>query len=82
MIHQRRCLGRRTESGSSALLRTCFRLYHPVANWRFETQNFGFFFEDHLKDGLLYLKYLARRLVDRKMPGFDYFQKSLNASEV
>ena len=53
-----------------------------MAKWRFETQNFGFFFEDHLKDGLLYLKYLARWLVDRKMPGFDYFQKSLNASEV
>ena len=25
---------------------------------------------------------LFNRLVGRKMPGFDYFQKSLNASEV
>jgi len=68
--------------GGSVLLRTCFRLYHPIAKWRFKTQNFNFFIEDHLKDGLLYIKYLARSLVNRKMMGFDYFQKSLNASEV
>jgi len=68
--------------GGSALLRTCFRLYHPIAKWRFKTQNFNFFFEDHLKDGLLYMKYLVRRMSNRKMLGFDYFQKSLNASEV
>lgn len=68
--------------GGSALLRLCFLLYHPIAKWRFETQTFGFFFEDHLKDGLLYLKYLARRAISGKNFDFDYFQKSLNASEV
>ncbi len=67
--------------GGSALLRVCFRLYHPVAKWRFETNNFGFFVEDHLKDGLLYFKYALRRLMNRKYLSFDYYQKSLNASE-
>lgn len=69
--------------GGSALLRTCFRLYHPIAKWRFENQAFGFFFEDDLKDWLLYSKYWVRRMVqNKKSLGFDYFQKSLNASEV
>ena len=69
--------------GGSALLRFCFKLYHPIARWRFENQIFAFFIEDHLKDGLLYVKYLIRKLLSgRKGLSFDYFQKSLNASEV
>ena len=69
--------------GGSALLRFCFKLYHPIARWRFENQIFTFFIEDHLKDGLLYVKYLIRKLLSgRKGLSFDYFQKSLNASEV
>ena len=69
--------------GGSALLRFCFKLYHPIARWRFENQIFTFFIEDYLKDGLLYVKYLIRKLLSgRKGLSFDYFQKSLNASEV
>jgi anaerobic magnesium-protoporphyrin IX monomethyl ester cyclase len=68
--------------GGSALLRLCFWLYHPVAKWRFENRNFGFFIEDRLKDWLLYAKYAARRLMQKRKAAFDYFQKSLNASEV
>lgn len=69
--------------GGSSLLRLCFVLYHPIAKWRFKNQIFTFFIEDHLKDGLLYLKYLIRKLLSgRKGLSFDYFQKSLNASEV
>ena len=69
--------------GGSALLRICFKLYHPIARWRFENQIFTFFIEDYLKDGLLYVKYLIRKLLSgRKGLSFDYFQKSLNASEV
>ena len=69
--------------GGSALLRMSFRLYHPIAKWRFQNQNFTFFIEDHLKDILLHAKYVIRNLVQRrKGTGFDYFQKSLNASEV
>jgi anaerobic magnesium-protoporphyrin IX monomethyl ester cyclase len=68
--------------GGSALLRISFKLYHPIAKWRFSTQNFNFFIEDYLKDGLLYAKYLVRRLLTNKPIRFDYFQKSLNASEV
>lgn len=68
--------------GGSALLRTCFRLYHPIAKWRFENQMFGFFFEDDLKDWVLYAKYAVRRMLQKRTGAFDYFQKSLNASEV
>jgi len=69
--------------GGSALLRLCFKLYHPIARWRFQNQIFTFFIEDHLKDSLLYLKYQVRKIVTRNKTGsFDYFQKSLNASEV
>ena len=67
--------------GGSSLLRWCFRLYHPVARWRFENNNFNFFFEDHLKDWLLYAKYAARRVISKRIFSFDYYQKSLNASE-
>ena len=53
------------------------------AKWRFANQNFNFFFEDHLKDALLYTKYTIRNLFSmKKKNSFDYFQKSLNASEV
>ena len=69
--------------GGSTLLRVCFRLYHPIAKWRFQNQNFSFFIEDHLKDILLHSKYIIRNLFSRRKGlGFDYFQKSLNASEV
>jgi anaerobic magnesium-protoporphyrin IX monomethyl ester cyclase len=68
--------------GGSRLLRLCFMLYHPIARWRFENQQFSFFVEDHLKDGLLYMKYLFRKIMQKRTAGFDYFQKSLNASEV
>jgi anaerobic magnesium-protoporphyrin IX monomethyl ester cyclase len=69
--------------GGSALLRTSFRLYHPIAKWRFSHQNFSFFFEDHLKDWVLYMKYGVRNLFKgQKAKKLDYFQKSLNASEV
>ena len=47
-------------------------------NYRF-IQNFNFFFEDHLKDALLYSKYKIRNLFSmKKKNSFDYFQKSLN----
>ena len=70
--------------GGSALLRWSFKLYHPIAKWRFKNQQFNLFIEDHLKDMLLFAKYWVRRLVQAKKPGtsFDYSQKSLNASEV
>ena len=69
--------------GGSLLLRMSFMLYHPIAKFRFNNQCFGFFFEDHLKDGLLYAKYWVRNLRQRKKGmGFDYYQRSLNASEV
>ena len=67
--------------GGSSLLRVCFRLYHPIAKWRFEGQRFGFFFEDTLKDWLLHAKFSLRRMMQRRPMSFDYFQKSLNASE-
>jgi len=69
--------------GGSALLRISFKLYHPIAKWRFANQNFSFFIEDHLKDALLHTKYLIRKIMKGgKGRSFDYFQKSLNASEV
>ena len=69
--------------GGSAILRAAFFLYHPVAAFRFNNKYFGFFFEDHLKDALLYVKYKIRNIIQRrKGMGFDYYQRSLNASEV
>lgn len=67
--------------GGSLLLRTCFHLYHPLAKWRFANQHFGFFIEDTLKDWLLYVKFAIRRMVQKRPWKFDYYQKSLNASE-
>jgi anaerobic magnesium-protoporphyrin IX monomethyl ester cyclase len=66
---------------NSPLLRTCFYLYHPIAKWRFENQRFGFFIEDTLKDWLLYVKFALRRMIQKRKSNFDYYQKSLNASE-
>jgi len=69
--------------GGSAILRTAFFLYYPIAAFRFNNQYFGFFFADHLKDALLFVKYKIRNLVQRrKGMGFDYYQRSLNESEV
>ncbi|MBI2985994.1 MAG: B12-binding domain-containing radical SAM protein [Deltaproteobacteria bacterium] len=51
---------------NSALLRLCFKIYHPVARWRFRNQKFGFFFEYRLKDALLDTKFAIRRLLQRQ----------------
>ncbi len=47
----------------SLLLRLSFRLYHPLARWRFKNQKFGFFVEAALKDWVLGIKYLLRRIL-------------------
>lgn len=51
---------------NSALLRLCFRLYHPIARWRFRNQKFGFFFECRVKDALLDTKFAIRRLLQKQ----------------
>ncbi|MBI4431309.1 MAG: B12-binding domain-containing radical SAM protein [Candidatus Omnitrophica bacterium] len=51
---------------NSALLRTCFKLYHPIARWRFRHQKFGFFFEYDLKDTLLNAKFALRRFLQKQ----------------
>lgn len=48
--------------GGSRLLRLCFRLYHPVAAWRFRHQRFDHCAEIRLKDWLLDAKYALRRV--------------------
>ncbi len=68
--------------GGSSMLRICFKLYHPVAKWRFKTNRFGFFFEDHLKDGLLHVKYFVRNLFRKRTETLGEINKSLNSSEV
>ncbi len=51
---------------NSSLLRLCFKLYHPIARWRFRNQRFGFFIEHHLKDGILDAKFAIRRLLQKQ----------------
>lgn len=51
---------------NSALLRLCFKLYHPIAKWRFHNQNFGFFFEYDLKDALLNFKFALRAFLQKQ----------------
>lgn len=47
--------------GGSALLRTAFRLYHPIASWRFRHQYYDHCVEIRLKDAVLGAKYALRR---------------------
>ena len=47
--------------GGSRMLRTAFRLYHPVAAWRFNHQYFDHCVEVRLKDAVLNAKYALRR---------------------
>ena len=54
--------------GGSLLLRTCFRLYHPIAKWRFSNLYFDFFFEAKAKNALLSTKYIIRNII-RKFVG-------------
>jgi radical SAM superfamily enzyme YgiQ (UPF0313 family) len=51
---------------NSFLLRLCFKLYHPVARWRFRNQYFGFFFEHRLKDFILDTKFALRRFLQKQ----------------
>ena len=51
---------------NSSLLRLCFKLYHPIARWRFRNQKFGFFIEHHLKDDILDAKFAIRRLLQKQ----------------
>jgi len=46
---------------NSPLLRLAFRLYHPIARWRFRTGRFGFFAERWLRDAVLGLRERRRR---------------------
>ncbi|MEK6743931.1 MAG: radical SAM protein [Nitrospirota bacterium] len=43
----------------SHLLRLCFKLYHPIARWRFKHRYFGCPFELYLKNWLLKIRYGA-----------------------
>lgn len=59
--------------GGSTLLRTAFRLYHPIAAWRFRNLVFDNCFEITLKDWLLDFKYKLRNLKNpvRKYSSYD-----------
>ena len=48
--------------GGSRLLRLAFRLYYPIAAWRFRKQYFGHCIEIRLKDWLLQAKYALRNI--------------------
>jgi len=48
---------------NSALLRLCFKLYHPIARWRFYHQYFDYFFEFDLKEWILKAKFALRRFL-------------------
>ncbi len=49
--------------GGSTLLRLSFKLYHPIARWRFNNQYFDFCFEIFLKNWLLKTKYALRKIL-------------------
>ena len=48
--------------GGSRLLRLAFKLYYPIAAWRFRKQYFGYCIEIRLKDWLLQAKYALRNI--------------------
>lgn len=51
---------------NSPLLRLCFKLYHPLARWRLQNQQFEFFFEYDLKEWLLNSKFALRRFLQNQ----------------
>ena len=56
---------------NSVLLRLCFKLYHPIASWRFRNQKFGFFFEQHLKDIIINSKFALRNFLQKQNAHID-----------
>ncbi len=48
---------------NSPLLRFCFKLYHPVAKWRFRNQYWTHFIEFDLKELIFKVKFGLRRLL-------------------
>jgi len=48
----------------SKLLRFCFKLYHPVARWRFKQRYFGLPFELYAKNWLLKIRYGSLRFTN------------------
>jgi len=54
--------------GGSMLLRMSFKLYHPIAKWRFTNLYFDYFIEATAKNVLLSTKYFLRDMI-RKLDG-------------